>query len=1242
MASNIASLNICGLVSLIKQQQVTRFLNQQQFDILFLQETNITLEHLKTNTIKHNNYRIFYNCGDSRGTGLVSFFSNFLPIPKHNIVYPGFVSSFEFKSFNKKYVLVNTYVPNDQSLARDVLLVLKTHLLSFNNDIIIICGDFNCTLSPEIDRSSGNESHRTAMHNLSSIVINYQLIDIFRHKNPQTVQYSKYTNNRQALHGSRLDRFYISSHVIQDVKNITYEPVTFSDHFSVKLTYNFTTNRTAYWIFKNTLLNNVSFSENLKSFWLSWRSRKLDFDSLASWWEIGKAHIKAFILENYSKPKYPSGSLTQEFNYIANHLPLNPELYNYFQLLKNKIQSRQRLFSLENIAQSQVKNLEDSSKPTKNFFQNMMDRKQTIELDQIQLQTGEILTGSILESYLREYYQEQFAPNNTSNESDAFFNEIPKLNENDKLSLEDQYTFAEFKLSTETMARNTAPGMDGLTPEFYNHFKSLIVPDLLEVFNSTHINNEPFPSSWTTQVLKLIPKTGNNKDINNWRAISLCNADYKIIMKSIANRLKVVIGTVVDIDQSYCIPGRTIYDNVMVAKYIFDYHDKMNLPLGMLTLDQSKAFDNVAHSYLFVTLRQMNFPNSFIQIIKNLYNDSKIIIKHKGKLLSPVPFLKGIRQGCPLSGMLYSIVIETFLHNLRKNMINCSLQLPHTNKSLTTLAYADDIMIFVVSESAFEHINFTIEQYGVYSGAKINFNKSKGLWVGCWKGRQDMPLGVAWKSDSVRYLGLSIGIGDINLNNQSIMSKLTRVLGAWNLRIRNLSLRGRVIILNYIIASSIYHILKCHVPEAPILKAIQERILTAFWSGRRWLAEPVLYQNVCEGGIALVHIPSKSHSSQCKLFTDLSIKNNLYTSIYQPLLKLYDPRANNNFSFILMKSPFPNDWSLIIQKIASNWSIYRTEFIFTPSKLSIQSISSLPLWKNPDVRDNVTGEILNLPLYNFTCAIYGDVADDAGVPKIPMVDIGARALHSIVQTSYISANEQSTLTPLESLTNKNELSQNAFNMTTVDFYRLTLKKDKPAIFHWKEKWKPFFRENLEIIKPNIKMYYSKPAISTDSDIAFRLLHHSLPHPNQISHFTPDGVRTCNVCKANDGTLYHRFFSCPVLKEIRSLSFSIIRKIDPNIELSDYFVLIGPKVKSTKNSLISYILTTSKATIHQFFCDSSLIHSNTAQAALILKRSLLIKLKKRIHLEQVARTEESFNIAWNNVAKTQNKILSFNF
>lgn len=286
--------------------------------------------------------------------------------------------------------------------------------------------------------------------------------------------------------------------------------------------------------------------------------------------------------------------------------------------------------------------------------------------------------------------------------------------------------------------------------------------------------------------------------------------------------------------------------------------------------------------------------------------------------------------------------------------------------------------------------------------------------------------------------------------------------------------------------------------------------------------------------------------------------------------------------------------------------------------------------------------MLDLPLYNFTCAVYGDVADNAGVPKIPMVDIGGRTLHSIVQTSYISANEQSTSMTLEALINKNEMKQNAFNMNTVEFYRMTLNRDKPAIFHWKEKWKPFFRENLETTKPNIKMYYSKPAISKDSDIAFRLLHNSLPHPNQISHFTPDGVRTCNVCKGNDGTLYHRFFSCPALKEIRSLSLSIISKIDPNRVVSDYFFLIGPKGKTTQDSLISYILTSTKATIHQFFCDSSIIQTDIAQAANILKRSLLIKLKKRIHLEQVARTEDSFNLAWKNVAKTLNKMLSFNF
>ena len=65
-------------------------------------------------------------------------------------------------------------------------------------------------------------------------------------------------------------------------------------------------------------------------------------------------------------------------------------------------------------------------------------------------------------------------------------------------------------------------------------------------------------------------------------------------------------------------------------------------------------------------MKSMGFGDFFISCIKLLYNDAEGLIKVCGSLTAPFPIEKGIRQGCPLSGLLYSIAIEPFLHLLRQ------------------------------------------------------------------------------------------------------------------------------------------------------------------------------------------------------------------------------------------------------------------------------------------------------------------------------------------------------------------------------------------------------------------------------------------------------------------------------------------------------------------------------------------------------------------------------------------------
>ena len=170
-------------------------------------------------------------------------------------------------------------------------------------------------------------------------------------------------------------------------------------------------------------------------------------------------------------------------------------------------------------------------------------------------------------------------------------------------------------------------------------------------------------------------------DIANWRPVSLLNTDYKVFAKLLANRLKQCIGTVIKEDQSYCVPGRSIYDNINLIRDVLFYSNSNDVPLAVINLDQKKTFDNVDHGYLFNTMRAMGFGARFISYLQILYGGAESLVKVCGSLTVPFSFEKGIRQGCPLSGLLYTIAIEPLLNNFRTKLTHTSFHLPSTGFS---------------------------------------------------------------------------------------------------------------------------------------------------------------------------------------------------------------------------------------------------------------------------------------------------------------------------------------------------------------------------------------------------------------------------------------------------------------------------------------------------------------------------------------------------------------------------------
>lgn len=147
----------------------------------------------------------------------------------------------------------------------------------------------------------------------------------------------------------------------------------------------------------------------------------------------------------------------------------------------------------------------------------------------------------------------------------------------------------------------------------------------------------------------------------------------------------------------------------------------------MVALDQEKAFDRVDHSYLFNLLKVFGFGESFLNWIQLLYAGASCMVKVGGGLSKPISVQRGIRQGCPLSGLLYSIAIEPILFNLRK--ILCGFSIPNViqNTNVSITAYADDVTVLVSGGQDITALSEVLRLYEKASSEKVNWPKSIGF-----------------------------------------------------------------------------------------------------------------------------------------------------------------------------------------------------------------------------------------------------------------------------------------------------------------------------------------------------------------------------------------------------------------------------------------------------------------------------------------------------------------------------------
>ena len=245
------------------------------------------------------------------------------------------------------------------------------------------------------------------------------------------------------------------------------------------------------------------------------------------------------------------------------------------------------------------------------------------------------------------------------------------IEEEERLSLEKEFLKEEVIQVLREMEGDKAPSPDDFTMAFFHKCWSVVEKDVMD-FLDYFLRHSMFERSLNALFLTLIPKKCNAVYIKDFCPISLVGSVYKLLSKVLANRLRAVLDNLISKSQNSFVGGRQILDSVLIANECLDSRLKSRLPSVVCKLDIEKAHDHVNWEALLYLLGQMGFGVKWRGWIKACVSSVHFSVLVNG---SPEGFFGsscGLRQGDPLSPLLFLLIMEV-LSRLLKKSEECNL-----------------------------------------------------------------------------------------------------------------------------------------------------------------------------------------------------------------------------------------------------------------------------------------------------------------------------------------------------------------------------------------------------------------------------------------------------------------------------------------------------------------------------------------------------------------------------------------
>lgn len=395
----------------------------------------------------------------------------------------------------------------------------------------------------------------------------------------------------------------------------------------------------------------------------------------------------------------------------------------------------------------------------------------------------------------------------------------------------------EVEKTLELFAKEKSPGPDGWTVELFLHFFDMMGDEILQMVEYTREQGH-VSGALNATFITLIPKVSDPKTFGDFRPISLCNLVYKIVSKIIVGRLKPVLSKFITPEQFGFLEDHQIHDDVGITQELLHSIKCKKLKAILLKIDLEKAYDRVSWDFLRIILIQIGVPASAIQWIMACVTSMSIAVLVNGAPTSFFSCSRELRQGCPMSPLLFLLVIDGLskLINLAQREGKIKGLKISNDLFISRAMFVDDVLLAGID---------SLEDWRAYQGILDLFCKASGMKISLRKScfyenyvdeehlaaiTSLMPFKCCKVVDGFTYLGFQLKPNGYLLKEWHwLIQKFESRISHWTFRL--LSIGGKLtLVKSVLMGTPVYWFSLLPVP-CLVINTLRKLIFNFLWTG---------------------------------------------------------------------------------------------------------------------------------------------------------------------------------------------------------------------------------------------------------------------------------------------------------------------------------------------------------------------------------------------------------------------------